>query len=43
MIKGAVLYNGVWLAPNSKAYELFQAKKMDELKKHMKVVSEKSK
>jgi hypothetical protein len=35
VIKGAVLYKGIWLAPNSQAYVLYQAKDWKRLDVHI--------
>lgn len=34
-MKGAVLFEGVWLAPNSVAYELYQKQEWGKLRVHM--------
>lgn len=37
-MRNAVFYRGVWLMPNSKAYALYQEKKLKELDSHLKQV-----
>lgn len=36
MVKGAVLYKGIWLAPGSTAFQLYQDRKTQELDKQLK-------
>ena len=38
----AVLYKGVWLDPNSRAFQLYQDKKFKELDQHMKECDERA-
>ena len=40
MYRNAVQYKGVWLAPNSQAFQLYQDKKFRELDQLMKEVAE---
>lgn len=40
MYRNAVQYKGIWLAPNSQAFQLYQDKKFKELDIHMKEVDE---
>ena len=42
MNKRAVLYKGVWLDPNSRAFQLHQEKKFKELDQHMKECDERA-
>ena len=43
MYRNAVRYKGIWLAPNSRAFQLYQEKKFKELDIHMKEVDEREK
>ena len=43
MYRNAVQYKGVWLAPNSQAFQLYHDKKFKELDIHMKEVDEREK
>lgn len=40
MYRNAVQYKGIWLAPNSQAFQLHTEKKFKELDQHMKEVDE---
>lgn len=40
MYRNAVQYKGIWLAPNSQAFQLYQDKKFKELDQLMKEVAE---
>jgi hypothetical protein len=41
-MKNAVLYRGQWLARNSRAFELFEAKNYKALDQHLKEVHQKA-
>ncbi len=43
MYRNAVFYKGVWLAPNSQAFQLHQDRKFNELDQLMKEVAAKEK
>ncbi len=40
-MKGAVLYKGVWLVPNSQAFKLHSEGKLKQLDEHMKMLDAK--